>query len=219
LVAHFLTKRNQNLLPMKYLSTIAAVLIYISCTAQQKNAGLTVVHRNVTVADGVIHMDDQAPMGLAWLDGKTFTEGTIEVDIRGRDMLQRSFVGIAFHGLNDSTFEAIYFRPFNFQATDPERKVHNVQYVAEPKYTWEYLRTNFHNQYEKAADPRPQPNDWFHVRIEVHDDTVSVFVNGNKTASLTVKELVNTGGKKIGYWAGVTSDGSWKNLKITPADK
>jgi len=200
---------------MKHLSAITAILISISCAAQQKIAGLTVVNRNVTITDGVIHMDDQAPMGFAWLDGKTFTEGTIEVDIKGRDMLQRSFLGIAFHGVNDSIFEAIYFRPFNFHADDAERKVHNVQYVAEPKYTWEYLRANFHNQYEKAADPRPDPNDWFHARIEVHNGTVSVYVNGNHTPSLTVKELVNTGGKKIGYWAGVTSDGSWKNLKIT----
>jgi hypothetical protein len=162
-------------------------------------------------------MDEADPDGIAWLDGKTFTEGTIEVDIKGRDKLQGSFVGIAFHGVNDSTFEVIYFRPFNFQTDDPERKVHNVQYVAEPKYDWQYLRTKFHNQYEKAVDPRPQPNDWFHARIEVHGGTVSVFVNGNKTASLIVKELVNTGGKKIGYWAGTSSNGSWKNLRITPS--
>lgn len=202
---------------MKHLFTAAAILLSISCAAQQKIAGLTVMNRNVTVANGVIHMDDQDPVGLAWLDGKTFTEGTIEVDIRGKDMLQRSFVGIAFHGLDNTTYEAIYFRPFNFHADDPERKVHNVQYVAEPQYDWEYLRNKFHNQYEKAVDPRPNPDDWFHARIEVRHDTVSVFVNGNKTASLIVQELVNTGGKKIGYWAGVTSDGSWRNLKITPS--
>lgn len=202
---------------MKYLSILAAILVSLSCAAQQKAADFTVVHRNLSITGDVIHLDESDPVGLAWLDGKTFTEGTIEVDIKGRDMLQRSFVGIAFHGLNDSTYEAIYFRPFNFQATDPERKVHNVQYVAQPKYTWDYLRANLHNQYEKAANPRPAPNDWFHARIEVHGDTVCVFVNGSKTGSLTVKELVNTGGKKIGLWAGVSSDGSWKNLKITPS--
>jgi hypothetical protein len=204
---------------MKYLLTITTILISLSCTAQQKTAGLTVVNRNIIINGGVIRMEEGDPVGIAWIDGKAFTEGTIEVDIKGRDMLQKSFVGIAFHGVNDSTYECIYFRPFNFHATDPERAVHNVQYVAEPEYDWQYLRTKFHNQYEKAVDPRPTPDAWFHARIEVHHETVSVFVNDNKTASLIVKELVDTGGTKIGYWAGVTSDGSWKNLKIKPVDK
>src|SRR5688572_21152277 len=69
--------------------------------------------------------------GIAWLKGVTFSEGTIELDLRGRDVLQKSFLGIAFHGIDTGTFDAIYFRPFNFRSEDPVRKIHAVQYVSE----------------------------------------------------------------------------------------
>jgi hypothetical protein len=36
--------------------------------------------------------------GVAWLNGVTFSNGVIELDIRGKDVLQQSFVGVAFHG-------------------------------------------------------------------------------------------------------------------------
>jgi hypothetical protein len=47
--------------------------------------------------------------GLVWINGSDFAEGTIELDIRGRDLMQRSFVGIAFHGKGD-TYESVYLR-------------------------------------------------------------------------------------------------------------
>ena len=64
--------------------------------------------------------------GIAWLKGVEFSNGTIELDIKGKDVFQQSFVGVAFHGLNNETLDAIYFRPFNFQSTDPVRKIHGV---------------------------------------------------------------------------------------------
>ena len=54
-----------------------------------------------------------------------------------------------------------------------------------------------------------------HVRIKVESKKISVYVNDNKQPALTVEPpLVNTNGKKIGFWAGNTSGGDWKNLKI-----
>src|SRR5687768_6149278 len=43
--------------------------------------------------------------GIVWIDGSDLGDGTIEVEIRGRDEMQRSFVGIAFHGKDDKTYE------------------------------------------------------------------------------------------------------------------
>src|SRR5258706_13242098 len=52
---------------------------------------------------------------VIWLEGVTFTEGTIECDILGKSSPRGSnFPGIAFHGENNSTYECVYFRPFNF---------------------------------------------------------------------------------------------------------
>jgi hypothetical protein len=44
---------------------------------------------------------------------KKFTEGTIEFDARGRDVLQKSFIGVAFHGEDNDTYETVYFRPLD----------------------------------------------------------------------------------------------------------
>lgn len=209
---------------MKTCFTLAIVLLCLSCFAQQKTEkSFAVYNRSISITNEggvqVIHLDDKDNDGIAWINGEQFTQGVIEVDIKGKDVLQRSFVGIALHGVNDTTFEAIYFRPFNFRSTDPARKVHAVQYVALPGYDWFKLRSEHPNQYEKQVDPAPDPNEWFHARIEVSGSTIMVFVNNNTTPALIVNELVHTNGKMIGFWVGNGSDGYWKNLKTTPANK
>src|SRR6185436_16195371 len=52
--------------------------------------------------------------GMAWIKGLNFSTGTIEVDLRGRDGFQESFIGIAFHGVDTAELDVVYFRPFNF---------------------------------------------------------------------------------------------------------
>jgi hypothetical protein len=167
----------------------------------------------------VIHLNEGEGPGIAWIIDKTFTQGTIEFDEKGKDEFQRSFVGIAFHGLNDTTYEAIYFRPFNFRATDPVRKAHAVQYIANPNYDWPKLRADFPNKYEQPVSSDLDPNQWFHVKINVSGKKISVYVNGNNKPVLEVKSLVNTSGKMIGFWVGNGSNGEWKNFKIIPDDK
>lgn len=162
---------------------------------------------------GSVHLNDQPGEGIAWMNNEKFTQGTIEVDIKGKDELQASFVGIAFHAENDSSFEVVYFRPFNFRSADPLRKTHAVQYIASPKYGWERLRREHPGKYEQPISPAPDPNAWFHARITVSSKNIKVYVNGNAAPSLIIEPLVHTGGTKIGLWT--DSDGDWKNLKIT----
>ncbi|MFB9843538.1 family 16 glycoside hydrolase [Mucilaginibacter ginsenosidivorans] len=209
---------------MKPIIAIIILCASFNCFAQQKTItekDLVPVNRLLSLekdgATQVIHLDAKGDDGVAWLKGQEFTQGAIEIDIKGKDELQHSFVGIAFHGVDDKTFEVIYFRPFNFRATDPVRKAHAVQYVALPVYDWEKLRNEHPGQYEKPVNPAPDPNRWFHARIEIKGAAIKVFVNGDTTPSLTVNELVHSNGKMIGYWVGNTSDGDWKNLKIYSA--
>src|SRR5262245_33829334 len=62
---------------------------------------------------------------VVWLDGMDFKEGTIEFDAKGKSAPpQSSFVGVAFRVVDAKTRDAVYFRPFNFRATDPVRKSH-----------------------------------------------------------------------------------------------
>ena len=55
----------------------------------------------ILLGGGVAHMNEAPGDGIAWI--KRFTEGTIELDIRGKDAFQQSFVGMAYHGIDDST--------------------------------------------------------------------------------------------------------------------
>ena len=184
--------------------------------AQTTPAGYTVVNRMLTrgTEPGAVHMDEVDGDGIAWIKGQSLTDGTLEFDVRGKDVLQRSFVGIAFHGVNDSTFESIYFRPFNFRTDDPVRKTHAVQYIAEPSYGWEKLRTEYPNKYEQPLAPAPDPNEWFHVRVVVRGSAITVYVNGASGPSLVVTSLVHTGGQKVGLWAGNGSGGDWRNIRV-----
>jgi len=156
--------------------------------------------------------------GVAWLNGVEFSNGSIELDIRGKDVFQQSFVGIAFHGIDNRTFDAVYFRPFNFQSTDPARKIHAVQYVAYPDYPWQLLREKFNGKFEKAVIPSPNGTEWFHVKITIKYPMVTVFVNGSLEPSLTIEKLNNRKTGKIGLWVGNNSDGDFANLQITPQD-
>jgi hypothetical protein len=167
--------------------------------------------KNVT---GIKLDERDAAEGLVWLTGAKFSSGTIEVDLRGKDVLQRSFIGIAFHGVNDSTYDAIYFRPFNFRATDPVRKIHAVQYISHPLFTWKKLRDERNGEYEKAVEPAPDPTGWFHARIEVANGNIVVYVNDAKVPSLTVKKLNDRQNGKIGLWVGAGSGGDFANLSI-----
>jgi hypothetical protein len=161
-----------------------------------------------------IRFSKNAGDGIAWLKGVEFSKGTIELDIRGKDIFQESFVGVAFHGVNNETLDAIYFRPFNFQSTDPVRKIHAVQYVSHPDNTWSILRDKYNGKYEKAVTPAPDGNNWFHAKIVVQFPKVTVYVNGNSEPSLVIDKLNDRKTGKIGLWVGNNSDGDFANLQI-----
>lgn len=153
-------------------------------------------------------------VGLALPRGFSFSTGTIEIDLKGRNLRQRSFLGVAFNVVDEKTFEAVYFRPFNFQAANPIRN-RSVQYIAWPTNTWEYLRRSAPGQFENAVSPVPDPDSWFHARVEVTDSQVKVFVNHAKEPSLVTRRL-STGGveRAVGLFVD-SGDGHYANLAVT----
>lgn len=211
---------------MKHISlTLALICAFFSASLAQKasaakDQAYTVQGRtmkNVLESDiNVIRLDEGPGQGVAWVNSLEFTEGTIEFDARGRDVLQKSFLGIAFHGLDNEVFETVYFRPFNFQAADPVRKIHAVQYTFEPKFGFQQLRDTQKDKFEAAIKPADtKASEWFHVKVEVKGDKITAYVNGDKEPCLSVTTL-NAGGKgkKIGFWVGNSSNGDFANLKI-----
>lgn len=97
--------------------------------------------------------------------------------MRGKDVLQRSFIGVVFHGLNDSTFDAVYCRPFNFFAKDSVRRIHAIQYISHPDFTWKKLRDERNTMFESEIASPPDPNGWFILKLVIDKNTVKAFIN------------------------------------------
>ncbi len=183
--------------------------------------GFKVLNRTVSsLSDGAkrgVRLSENPGDGVAYLEGIEFTDGTIEFDVRGKDVPQQSFVGVAFHGVDGTTYDAIYFRPFNFKAADPARRIRAVQYISHPTYTWQKLRAEQPGRYEQAVNPVPDPNAWFHVRVVVASPKVSVFVGDAKEPSLVVNQLSDRKKGLVGLWVGNNSGGDFGNVKIVAA--
>lgn len=182
------------------------------------NQQLKVVNREKTIQEenGVkyIHfIDEREGEGLVWLPVKDLSKGVIEVKLRGKDVFQSSFVGIAFHGLNDSTYDAVYCRPFNFLATDSVRRIHAIQYVSMPAYGWKRLREERNAIFEKEIKNPPDPNGWFTLKLVIGDH-VSAYINDQKTPALTIEKLTNSTSGKLGLFMGDISGGDFEYIKI-----
>jgi hypothetical protein len=162
-------------------------------------------------------LSEAAGEGIALLPGIEFGDGTIACDLKGKDVPQQSFLGIAFHGVDSTTYDAVYFRPFNFRAQDPASRRHAVQYHSNPAYGWQRLRTEHPDEYEKPVNPVPDPNGWFHTRLTIANRTVSVFVDDAKEPCLVVRQLSDRGRGLVGLWVGNTSGGDFANLTVSPA--
>lgn len=221
--------------PLQFSAVSTAVCI-IALSAFTQNAvtpdikgipaqkGWKLANRSVQIIekDGkpAAEFDAREGDGLVWLKGFSFANGAIECDILGRSKpVQGSFVGIAFRVLSADTFDAVYFRPFNFRSDDPERRAHSVQYVSHPAWTWSKLRKEQPGRYEKPIDPPPDGDQWFHVRIVVSKPEVRVYVNGAKDPCLVVNELGSTPAGSVGLFLGNGSPGTFANLKISPLSK
>jgi len=186
-----------------------------------KKDNLQPVNRQVSLSTdktvkALVHLNANDGAGIIWIKGLNFKTGVIEFDVKGKDVLQESFVGIAFHGVNDSTYESVYFRPFNFQVDDTVRKKHAVQYISLPKFDWEYLRKTYPDKYEHSLLKFVDPNQWFHIKVVVDKNKIQAFVNADAKACISVEPLTNNSSGKIGFWVGNGSDGDFANLILKP---
>ena len=192
----------------------------ISLADRLASKGLRAVNREVTPLSGDkpgVQVSEKEGPGVVWIEGSDFALGTIEVDVRGRDVPQQSFVGVAFHRKDDTTYEGVYLRPFNFRNPDEARRQNAVQYIAVPDYDWPRLRKEFPSEFENPVDPSIVPTDWVPLRVVVKAKTVEVYVGTVKTPALEVRRLATTDSGAIGLWVGNNSNGDFTNLRLTPA--
>jgi hypothetical protein len=159
---------------------------------------------------------------LAVVDGVTFTNGVIEVELAGEPGPgaaggARGFVGVAFRVQPDMrTYDCFYLRPTNGRADDQERRNHSAQYISHPEYTWFKLRQDFPSKYESYVDIGPA--EWIRVKIDVDGEKARLYVNGAPQPALIVNDLKTGASGKggVALWFEGSTIAHYANLKITP---
>lgn len=206
-----------------YLTLAGIILSFLSCAGKKQieldKSKIQLVNREFIdtkdMEENIIALDAQNSSGLAIINDVEFESGVIEFDILGENNHGKSFVGIAFNIQNDSTYETIYFRPFNFLSTEKIRREHCMQYIFHPEFPWYRLRKENEGQFEAEYFNPPSPDDWFSVRIIIKAEEVIVEDPLSGKILMEVERLSKTVSTKIGFWTGYGSNGSFRNLRIT----
>lgn len=189
----------------------------INLADKLQNKKIKAVNRIISLygdSSDTIEMNAKDDDGLGILEDVEFEKGIIEVELLGENNPGKSFIGIAFNIQNDSTFEALYFRPFNFVAEKQTRKDHMVQYIFHPEFTWRKLRNKRTGEFENEISDPPNPDEWFKVIIMINDNKIEVYINEISEPVLSVDRLTTTKSNKIGIWTGFGSSGRFRNLVL-----
>lgn len=176
------------------------------------NRDITLIHEKGFAG---IQLNPAYGEGVAWIKGLDFENGIIEFDVRGKNEKQRSFVGIAFHSNNDTTFDAIYLRPFQFLEKNEELRKRGIQYISLPAFTWRKLRENSPGKYESELNTTADPDGWVHLKVVIVGTTVSAYINRAQKPSLVVEKITGQMSGRIGFYVADVSGGDFANLVIT----
>lgn len=161
----------------------------------------------------------------ARLVGSDFHNGTIEVDVRARlmhwaDIDCRGFIGFVFRASEDNDrFESFYVRPRNGRScTEPQRRIHTMQYFSYPGYTFAYFRERGIADYEAKADI--DLDEWIHLKGEVNGASARFYVDDMETPALVVDKMFGGADLRggVGLYVDNGTEGNFKNLQVTYAD-
>ena len=161
----------------------------------------------------------------ARLVGSDFHDGTIDVDVRSRlmhwaDIDCRGFIGIVFRANADSSqFESFYVRPRNGRScTEPQRRIHTMQYFSFPGYTFAYFRERGISDYEAQADI--EMDKWIHLKAEVAGASAMFYVEDMDTPALVVDKMFGGADLRggVGLYVDNGTQGHFKNLKVSYTD-
>lgn len=184
-----------------------------------KKEKIEAVNRSIRIISNdtgaYMNISESKKEGIVWLPSTKFKTGTIEIKMRGKNVYQRSFIGLAFHGLDNTNYEAVYCRPFNFFSTDSVRRIHSVQYISHPNFTWEKLRKERNSEFEKGISNPPNPDGWFTMKLSIDNTTVKAYINDSAEPSLIVKTLSKHGSGKIGLFTADSSGGDFDWIIIS----
>ncbi|MDO4808323.1 MAG: hypothetical protein Q4A07_13860, partial [Coriobacteriales bacterium] len=161
----------------------------------------------------------------ARLAGPDFHNGTIEVDVRARlmhwaDVDCRGFIGIVFRASQkNDRFEGFYVRPRNGRScTEPQRRIHTMQYFSYPGYTFAYFRERGIADYEAQANI--EMDEWVHIKAEVADAGAKFYVDDMEAPALVVDKMFGGADLRggMGLYVDNGTQGHFRNLKVTCVD-
>lgn len=157
--------------------------------------------------------------GIVVLQGTSFHNGTIEVDVAGMPRAgaapdARGFVGLAFRvGTDLSRYECFYIRPTNGRADDQVRRNHSAQYISMPEYPWSRLRKESPGKYESYVDLAP--GEWTKIKIEVTGTKARLCVNDSAQPVLVVNDLRHEDSHgSVALWIGMGTEAYFANLRL-----
>jgi len=158
------------------------------------------------------------PAKVRLLPGVFFTNGTIEFDAKGIGCSNKNLLGIAFHAQDNSVYDAIYFKPYEYRPDGYERGAHAVAYAAHPFGGLKKWRASKSVQYEKPICSAPNDDGWFHVKVRVTKSKVQVYINQQQNAILEVSKLNHFESGYVGLFAGNGSNNRFANVVIHKAE-
>jgi hypothetical protein len=149
-----------------------------------------------------------------------FLAGTLEVDIyttlaHDAQPEDRGFSGLAYHIDEDvKNFESVYIRGTNGLKENPPapRNVRGIQYFAFPNAKFDVLREKFPGIYEAAANLGL--NEWITLKLEVSDDGVTSYVNGEKVLAVD-GSLCKSQSGRVGLRVDIGTEAYFSNLSVS----
>src|ERR1700733_1308029 len=104
---------------------------------------------------------------IAYPGKANFRDGIIEADLAWTGK-QNGFVGLAFRIKDAHHYQVVYFRP------ESSGTINAIQYMPEKKAEFNWWDYEGDKYQAKATLPL---HDWFHVKLVVKGNTVTVYVN------------------------------------------
>jgi hypothetical protein len=175
--------------------------------------GLEVVNRKAAVSAGEVHLDAAPGAGFAWIKALDMNEGCLSLEVKGSNEFGRSFVGVAFRGVDADIYDTVYVRPFVFQSENPEYVSNGLQYMSMPEFGWPVLRQRSPGVYEKSIGSRPNPEDWVHLEVKFGGGRLRATVNHATAPQLDLPLLTPQTAGRVALWVGNNSSGSFRNVR------
>jgi hypothetical protein len=143
---------------------------------------------------------------IAWPQNIDFKDGIIEADLAWAGK-QGGYIGLAFRIKDAHHYEVVYFRP------ESSGTINAIQYMPEKKAEFNWWDYESDKYQAKATIPL---RSWFHVKLVVKGNAVTVFVNNQPKPAMVYGSLDNSlKNGSVGYWLGNTEIGAFKNLTVT----